>query len=75
MFRLNVKMTLVSMATMPIIFIFAFIFFSKVKKAFEASDEAEAELTTVLQENLTGVRVVKACANQKYEIEKFDEKK
>ncbi|NMA87006.1 MAG: ABC transporter ATP-binding protein [Tissierellia bacterium] len=74
MFRLNVKMTLVSMATMPIIFIFAFIFFSKVKKAFEASDEAEAELTTVLQENLTGVRVVKACANQKYEIEKFDEK-
>ena len=74
MFKLNVKMTLVSMATMPIIFIFAFIFFSKVKKAFEASDEAEAELTTVLQENLTGVRVVKACANQKYEIEKFDEK-
>ena len=74
MFRLNVKMTLVSMATMPIIFVFAFIFFSKVKKAFEASDEAEAELTTVLQENLTGVRVVKACANQKYEIEKFDEK-
>ena len=74
MFKLNTKMALVSMATMPIIFIFAYIFFSKVKVAFEAADESEAELTTVLQENLTGVRVVKACANQKYEIEKFDER-
>lgn len=74
MFNLNVKMAIVSMITMPIIFIFAFVFFSKIKVAFEDSDEAEAKLTTVLQENLTGMRVVKACANQKYEIEKFDGK-
>jgi ATP-binding cassette subfamily B protein len=74
MFNLNGKMALVSMATMPIIFTFAFIFFSKVKVAFEASDEAEAKLTTVLQENLTGIRVVKAFSRQKYEVLKFDEK-
>lgn len=74
MLSINVKMALVSMVTMPIIFAFAFIFFTKVKKAFEASDEAEARLTTILQENLTGIRVVKAFARQKYEIEKFDSK-
>lgn len=74
MLGINRKMTLVSMSTMPIIFGFALVFFSRVKLAFEASDKAEAELTTALQENLTGVRVVKACANQKYEIEKFDKR-
>lgn len=74
MFSLNIKMALVSIATMPIIFIFALIFFSKVKDTFEASDKAEAKLTTVLQENLTGIRVVKAFSRQKYEVEKFDEK-
>lgn len=74
MFSLNVKMALVSIATIPIIFIFALIFFSKVKDTFEASDKAEAKLTTVLQENLTGIRVVKAFSRQKYEVEKFDEK-
>ncbi|MCF6459965.1 ABC transporter ATP-binding protein [Clostridium sp. Cult3] len=74
MFSLNIKMALVSTVTMPIIFAFAFIFFSKVKIAFEDSDEAEAQLTTVLQENLTGVRVVKAFARQDYEVKKFDGK-
>lgn len=74
MFNLNVKMALVSMITVPIIFIFAFVFFTKVKIAFEHSDEAEARLTTVLQENLTGIRVVKAFARQRYETIKFDEK-
>lgn len=74
MFSLNVKMALVSIVTIPIIFVFALIFFSKVKDTFEASDKAEAKLTTVLQENLTGIRVVKAFSRQKYEVEKFDAK-
>lgn len=74
MFSLDVKMTFVSMAVVPFIFVAAIIFFIKVKKSFQASDEAEAKLSTVLQENLTGIRVVKAFARQKFEIEKFDEK-
>ena len=52
------RMTAISLAVLPIIFAFAVIFFIKVKKAFREADEAEAELTTVLQENLTGIRVV-----------------
>lgn len=74
MLSLDVKMTMVAMIVIPIIFAFAVIFFMKVKKAFKASDEAEGKLSTVLQENLTGVRVVRAFARQNYEINKFDAK-
>lgn len=74
MFRADRRMTLLSMITIPIIFAFAIIFFLKVKKSFAEADEAEAELTTVLQENLTGIRVVRAFANQDYEIERLDAK-
>ncbi len=74
MFTMNIKMAMVSIIVLPITFLFSFIFFTKVKKAFEASDEAEARMTTTLQENLTGVRVVKAFSRQKYEVDKFDEK-
>ncbi len=72
MLSLNVKMTIVSMIVVPIVFAFAVVFFAKVRKAFQLSDEAEGELSTVLQENLTGVRVVRAFARQVYEIDKFD---
>lgn len=74
MFSLNVKMAIVSMAVVPIIFGFSVIFFLMVKKAFKLSDESEAELSTVLQENLNGVRVVRAFSKEKFEIDKFEEK-
>lgn len=74
MFSLDVKMAFISMSVVPIIFSFSVIFFLMVKKAFKLSDEAEAELSTVLQENLNGVRVVRAFSKEKFEIEKFDEK-
>ena len=74
LFSLNVKLAIVAMAVVPFVFIFAVIFFLKIKKAFKLSDEAEARMSTVLQENLTGVRVVRAFANQQHEVEKFDEK-
>lgn len=72
MIKLNVKMALISLSIVPIIFGFAVIFFMKIKKAFKLSDEAEGKLSTVLQEDLTGVRVVRAFARQSFEMEKFD---
>ena len=66
-------MTLISMAMIPIIFGFAFLFFMKAQQAFEASDESDGRLCTMLQENLNGVRVVRAFARQQHEIEKFAE--
>lgn len=72
MISLNSQMALISVSVLPIIFLFAVSFFRKVKKDFTASDEAEARLTTTLQENLTGIRVVKAFARERYEIDNFD---
>lgn len=72
MISLNIKMTLISIGTVPLIFIFSFLFFSKIKDLFKEVDEAEAKMTTILQENLSGVRVVRAFGREKYEIEKYD---
>jgi ATP-binding cassette subfamily B protein len=72
MFSLDVRLSFVSMAVVPVIFCFAFVFFRKVRSIFLLADEAEGRLSTVLQENLTGVRVVRAFARQAHEIEKFD---
>lgn len=74
LFRLNVKLTLFSMSMMPVIFIISFIYFKKVHTNFEIADEAEGKLSATLQENLTGVRVVRAFGQQKQEIEKFTER-
>jgi len=74
MVRADLRMALISMAVVPILFTFALVFFRKVKKAFKEADETEAQLTSVLQENLTGIRVVRAFHNQEYEIKRFKAK-
>lgn len=74
MIKLSPRMALISISILPVTFLFAVLFFRKVKKDFTASDEAEARFTTTLQENLTGIRVVKAFAREKYEIDNFDNK-
>lgn len=72
LFRENVKITLISMIMVPGLFLFAWLFFRWVVKNFRLSDEAEGKMSAVLQENLTGVRVVRAFGRQEYEVEKFD---
>ena len=74
MLSLDVMMTIYSMIVVPVIFAFSYLFFTKVKKAFQKSDEAEGRLSNVLQENLSGVRVVRAFGRQKYESDKFEKK-
>jgi ATP-binding cassette subfamily B protein len=68
------KMALVSTAAMPAIVGFAIIFFRRVQGSFKKTDEAEGEMTAALQENLTGIRVVRAFARQDFEIERFTTK-
>lgn len=72
MVNLNLNMALISICVLPITFSFAVIFFNRVKRLFTDVDESEADLSTTLQENLTGIRVVKAFSRQKYEVENFD---
>jgi ATP-binding cassette subfamily B protein len=60
-----------SMILMPFLFIGAYVFFNKVKEAFLQTDESEGAMTATLQENLTGIRVVRAFARQAHETSKF----
>jgi ATP-binding cassette subfamily B protein len=74
MASIDIPMTLVSVPVVPVVFAFSFFFYRKIQKAFLVSDEAEASLTHVLEENLHGIRVVRAFAREDFEIERFDEK-
>ena len=69
---LNGRLALLSVVVVPFIVAVSVFFFKRASKAYEANQEQEAALSTTLQENLTGVRVVKAFARQDYEREKFE---
>jgi len=68
----NPMITLYSMVMIPVLFMTAFIFFKKITSSFQHADESEGKMSAVLQENLTGVRVVRAFGRQQHEVEKFD---
>ena len=68
----SVPITLYSLIRVPPLFCFATWFFKMVHKSFEVADEADGVLNAVLQENLSGVRVVRAFGQQEREVEKFD---
>ncbi len=74
MIAMNGRMTLISVATFPFLILSAVWFFRRVKDLFKKTDEAEGKLTSVIQENLTGIRVVRAFARQKFEQQKFGER-
>lgn len=73
LFTRNVTLTWFSIIIVPLLFTFATWYFKLVIKNFKAVDESEGKLSGVLQENLAGVRVVRAFGRQQYEVEKFDE--
>jgi ATP-binding cassette subfamily B protein len=72
MAAISVRIMAITLICLPITLTSSIIYFRYVRKKFEEVEEIEANMTTVLQENVNGVRVVKAFNNEKYEIEKFD---
>ena len=74
MLSMNVKLSLIAMAFMPIVVAYSFFFGGAIHEKFRKADESEGDLSAAVQENLTGVRVVRAFGREKYEIERFDEK-
>ncbi|MCC6415669.1 MAG: ABC transporter ATP-binding protein [Opitutaceae bacterium] len=71
MLMLNVPLTLVSFALLGPLVIYGYVYFRKVRHIFKQVDEAEGMLTGVVQENLTGIRVVRAFSRHDHEREKF----
>lgn len=72
MFSMNVKLTLVAVVFVPVIFGYSAYFHSKIRDRFTECDENEGVLSTIAQENLTGVRVVRAFGREKYEKDRFE---
>ncbi|MHA2036622.1 MAG: ABC transporter ATP-binding protein [Promethearchaeota archaeon] len=71
-FVLNWKLLLVSIALTPAFFLVAVIFFRRIGKAQEIYQDQEGTLSSLVQENLSGSRVVRAFSRQKFEIKKFE---
>ena len=74
MFMMNPLLASVSAAFVPVVLTYSLVFRHFISKHFEACDVCEAELSSITQENLTGVRVVRAFGRERSEIEKFDRK-
>lgn len=71
MFHLNRKLFVIPIIAMPIVALLAIIMENKLGNIYEEISEENAVLNTVAQENLAGVRTVKAFAREKFEINKF----
>ena len=74
MFTMNLRLSLISALFIPIVGLSSGVFYKKISGRFQAADEAEGDLTTCAQENLTAVRVVRAFGRERYEEEKFNGK-
>ena len=71
MFSMNAKLALAATLTMPVILLYSAIFGRRIGKHFRECDENEGILSAMAQENLTGVRVVRAFGREEYERERF----
>lgn len=74
MYSMDWRIATVSAIFIPIVVSYSGIFYAKIAKRFQEADEAEGVLTTTVQENLSGVRVVRAFGRERLEIDRFNEK-
>lgn len=72
LFSINVPLTLIALSSVPLILIYSYFVSKKIQQGFNETDEAEASLTRIVQENLTGTRVVKAFNKEIYELKRFE---
>ena len=69
---MNWKLALVPAVLFPVIIIYSLLFHNSIRERFTACDESEGVLSTIAQENLTGVRVVRAFGRERYERDRFE---
>ena len=72
MLGMNSRLTLIAMIPLPFIVWYSIFFHYKFRKGFQECDESEGRLSAMAQENLTGVRVVRAFGRERYERDRFD---
>ena len=72
MASMNIKLTLIAAIAVPVVVSYSVVFHGKIGASFEKCDENEGVLSTIAQENLTGVRVVRAFGREEFERERFE---
>lgn len=72
MYMINGRMTAVASLFIPVVIGYSLFFYAKIGDAFEKADTEEGRLSAIAQENLTGVRVVRAFGREQYESERFE---
>ena len=71
LFRINVRLTLVAAGFIPVIVGYSAFFHGLIRKRFLAADEKEGEVSALVQENLSGARIVRAFGQEAREKERF----
>ncbi len=74
MLGINPVMTLAASVFVPVIVLYSLFFHNRIASSFRHADEEEGRLSAIAQENLTGVRVVRAFGRESYERERFEKK-
>lgn len=74
MLQIHGKLTFLAALSIPVVVLYSFFFHSRISSAFARVDEEEGRLSAIAQENLTGVRVVRAFGRELYEKERFEKK-
>lgn len=74
MLSMNVELSMIALIFVPVVVLYSAVFYRLIAERFIKADEAEGELSTVVQENATGVRVVRAFGREKFEMDRFQEK-
>ena len=72
MFSMNTLLAVIALVPMPIIVLYSLRFHNKIGSGFKEVDESEGRLSAMAQENLTGVRVVRAFGRERYEKDRFE---
>ena len=68
---IDVKLSLVIFAILPVMILYAVFFYRKLQKSYKENRERIADINEVVQESLSGIRLIKAFANEGMEIRKF----
>lgn len=71
MFSINIKLSLIAMILFPVLILYSFFFHRRIGSSFRKADEQEGKLSAIAQENLTGVRIVRAFGREQFEKDKF----
>ncbi|GFI29365.1 putative multidrug export ATP-binding/permease protein [Lachnospiraceae bacterium] len=70
---IDVKLTMIAFAFVPVMLLYAMYFNTRMKRAFKRNRVKIAEINSQIEDNLSGIRVVKSFANEEVELDKFEE--